>query len=220
MSGRVEVKICGLSEPAHAEVAAAAGADYVGVVFAERLRRVGVQEAARVVAALEGSTRAVGVFVDASPGRILSHRDRVGFRVAQLHGHETPAQCETVRAGGLEVWKALRPTGLAELLAAWDRYGGVVDAILVEGYSAEAAGGTGTSFPYEWLDRLDRTGPRLALAGGLDADVVGTAIARARPDIVDVSSGVEASPGEKSPERIVTFIEATRAASAPGERIP
>jgi len=80
----VEVKICGLKEAAHADAAAEAGADYVGVVFAERLRRVSPEHAAGVVAALGDRCRAVGVFVDASVDDVLRHRDTAGFHIAQL----------------------------------------------------------------------------------------------------------------------------------------
>ena len=203
---RVGVKICGLREPRHATVTSRAGADYVGVVFAGRVREVTAEEAAAVVGALEGGTRAVGVFLDAGPAEILRKRDAAGFRVAQLAGEEPPEVCDRLRGEGLDVWKGLRPTSSDALVRGWDEYREAADAIIVEGFSPRGPGGTGTAFPYEWLSELARNGCALALAGGLRAANVARAIRDVRPDIVDVSSGVERAPGEKSIDLILEFL--------------
>ena len=92
----------------------------------------------------------------------------------------------------------------------WDEYREAADAILLEGFSPRGPGGTGTAFPYEWLAGLERDGCRLALAGGLNADNVARAIRDVRPDIVDVSSGVERAPGEKSVDLILEFLAAAK----------
>ncbi len=229
----VRIKICGCRKGDDALAAAEAGADYVGVVFAERVRRVTPQEAAETLAPVLPHLGGVGVFVDAIAADVLNARDVAGFDVAQLHGSEPPALCESLRAEGLQVWKALRPRGIPELVEGLDLYAGVVDAILVEGFSKEAAGGTGTGFPIEWLapvrgrfSDLDEAGglashvpahgsrapqrPRFVLAGGLDPGNVAEAIRRTQPSIVDVSSGVESSPGEKDPDLIQRFALAVR----------
>ena len=112
---RPRVKICGIREPADGVAAVEAGADYIGVVFAERVRRVTPAEAASVVSAIRARGAAVGVFVDAPPDEVLAVRDAVGFDVAQLHGDEPPAWCERLRADGLSVWKAIRPRAAEEL---------------------------------------------------------------------------------------------------------
>lgn len=203
---RVGVKICGLREPRHATATSRAGADYVGVVFAGRVREVTAEEAAAVVGALEGGTRAVGVFLDAEPAEILRKRDVAGFQVAQLAGEEPPEVCERLRGEGLDVWKGLRPTSSDALVRGWDEYRDAADAIIVEGFSPRGPGGTGTAFPYEWLSELARNGCALALAGGLKAANVARAIRDVRPDIVDVSSGVERAPGEKSTDLILEFL--------------
>ena len=207
---RVGVKICGLREPRHAAVTSRAGADYVGVVFAGRVREVTAGEAAGVVEALEGGTRAVGVFVDAGPAEILVKRDIAGFHIAQLAGSEPPEVCDRLRGEGLDVWKGLRPTSSDALVRGWDEYRDAADAILVEGFSPRGPGGTGTAFPYEWLSELARDGCALALAGGLSAANVARAIRDVRPDIVDVSSGVERAPGEKSIDLILEFLAAAK----------
>ncbi len=203
---RVGVKICGLREPRHATATSRAGADYVGVVFAGRVREVTAEEAAAVVGALEGGTRAVGVFLDAEPAEILRKRDVAGFHVAQLAGEEPPEACDRLRAEGMDVWKGLRPTSSDALVRGWDEYREAADAIIVEGFSPRGPGGTGTAFPYEWLSELARNGCALALAGGLKAANVARAIRDVRPDIVDVSSGVERAPGEKSIDLILEFL--------------
>lgn len=207
---RVGVKICGLREPRHATVTSRAGADYVGVVFAGRVREVTAEEAAAVVGALEGGTRAVGVFLDAGPAEILRKRDVAGFHVAQLAGEEPPEVCDHLRGEGLDVWKGLRPTSSDALVRGWDAYREAADAIIVEGFSPRGPGGTGTAFPYEWLSELARNGCALALAGGLKAANVARAIRDVRPDIVDVSSGVERAPGEKSIDLILEFLAEAR----------
>lgn len=208
------VKICGITGLEAAVGVADAGADYLGVVFAERARRVTPESAAAIVGAVSGRVRGVGVFVDASADDLAAHHGVVGFEVAQLHGSESPDLCEHVRSRGPEVWKAIRPRTRDEMLAGLRRYADAVDAILIEGFSSDAAGGTGSAFPHGWLDGIDREGsPDIVLAGGLNPANVGEAIRVVAPDIVDVSSGVESAPGVKSIPLVEAFIAAARGAT-------
>ncbi len=210
----VRVKICGVREPAHAAAAAEAGAEYVGVVFALELRRVTPERAATVLAAAGGRALGVGVFVDESLDSVLAHRDAAGFVVAQLHGAESPESCAALREEGLVVWKALRPRSRRELGRLYGRYAPVADGLLIEGFSPRAAGGTGTSFPHEWVAAVrTRPGPAIVLAGGLDSTNVALAIDAVRPDVVDVSSGVESEPGVKSVDHILRFVAAAKGAA-------
>lgn len=219
---RPAVKICGLGRQRDVEAALEAGADYLGLVFAESPRQLTPARAKELV---EGTTAAaVGVFVDAPAVEVLRAAESVPLDVVQLHGSESPELCASVRGGGIRVWKALRPTEPAELAEEVARYREHVDGLLVEGHSEEAAGGTGTSFPHEWwgeagLDRISQNGdaPALILAGGLTPENVAGALARTRPDVVDVSSGVESEPGRKDPDRIRAFARAVRGARG-GER--
>lgn len=215
----MHVKVCGCRTPADALAAVEAGATHIGLVFAESPRRVTQETAAEIVAAVSGRAQPVAVFVDERPDAVLAAARASGIWVAQLHGSESPEACAALRAAGLEVWKAVRPRRAEELEEALERYGGVVDALLVEGFSAKAAGGTGTSFPHAWLakhrDRFRGKRPRLVLAGGLTPENVAAAIRTVRPTFVDVSSGVERAPGKKDPVRIQRFIEAATAVDDP-----
>lgn len=218
-SAGLRVKICGLGRRADVEAAAEAGADYAGLVLAESPRRLAPAEAAE----LAGAARAagllpVGVFVDRPVPEVAGLADRLGLAAVQLHGDEDPAACASLRSEGTEVWKAIRPRNREELERLVDRYAAHADALLVEGWSPEAAGGTGTGFPHEWLAGDARpAGLRIVLAGGLDPENVGGAVQGVRPDVVDVSSGVESAPGRKDPGRIRAFVRAARAAAGPAD---
>lgn len=216
----VRVKICGICRPEDAGLAAVAGADYIGVILAPGYARTrSTTEAAAIFRAAPGVAR-VGVFVDAELGQMIEAASRLELDVLQLHGDEAPELAAVVRgAGGWEVWKAVRPRDGEEFIDGVAAYAGVVDAILLDGWSGAGAGGTGTRFPWDAVaaerDRLP-AGARLVVAGGLDPDNVGTAVARLRPDIVDVSSSVEESIGVKASDRVRRFIAMARGASRSG----
>jgi phosphoribosylanthranilate isomerase len=212
----VEAKVCGLARPADAARAARLGASYLGVVFAESPRQVGTSAARDIVAASDG-VPVIGVFVDASADEILRQRDRAGLAGAQLHGTYGTAVRERLSREGLQVWSVLRVAeeqdldGLSELVR-----GAAV--VLVEPRVAGAHGGTGAVLPLELaaLARVRLGDARMALAGGLRPETVERAIALVRPDIVDVSSGVESAPGIKDADRLARFMEVTRDARPRG----
>lgn len=209
----VFIKICGLTRADDATVAAEAGARFGGVILAPGSpRTVPVDQ----VPGIFGDTRLTrcAVFVNESPESIAAIVREYGFGVVQLHGDESPAAAASIREDtGVEVWKAIRPRSSTEFAREADRYAGVVDGLLLDGWSAEARGGTGTRFPWAAValerDRLD-SDLRLAVAGGLRPDNVAEVIELLAPDVVDVSSGVEHSPGIKDPDLIRRFAEATR----------
>jgi phosphoribosylanthranilate isomerase len=162
--------------------------------------------------------RRVGVFVDGDEDALLAAARTAGVDVLQLHGEETPERADRLRREGYEVWKAVRARGGDDVSAALARYAGSVDALLVDGYSPDSAGGTGTRFPWdEVAARLaGRSGElRIVAAGGLRPENVAQAAAILRPDAVDVSSGVERAPGEKDPEAVRAFVRAVRSLSFP-----
>lgn len=215
----VEAKVCGLVRPEDAAVAAGAGAAYLGVILAPGGKRTVTASAARAIFA-ELPVQRVGVFVNASADDLMSVARSIGLHVLQLHGEEPPELAASLRDAGFTVWKALRPRSGAEFAAEAARYAGSADAILLDGFSADARGGTGARFPWEEVaahrDALP-AGIRLIAAGGLNPSNVAEAARILRPDVVDVSSGVESAPGVKDHDAVRAFIAAARGESASGE---
>lgn len=213
----MRIKICGLCRPEDALLAVAAGADLGGVILAGRSRRLQRPERAeRIYAALTPAQR-VGVFVDAPEGEVCALARRFRLAVVQLHGREPPAVAQRLgTAGPWQIWKALRLRSREDLLLGVERYAGRVRGLLLDSWSERAAGGTGR--PFAWTevaavrDQLP-AGLELIVAGGLNPENVAAAIELLRPDVVDVSSGVEQSVGEKSPQRVRAFVAAARAAA-------
>lgn len=210
----VSVKVCGLTRARDAELAVRLGARYLGAIFAESPRRV-APAAARELAAAAGGVPLLGVFVDATPDEILRLRDRARLAGAQLHGAYDEAAAHRLLAEGMRVWAVarLREAGEAEHLG--DRLG-PAEMLLVEPRVEGAHGGTGIALPPDLATAARAAIPagRFALAGGLTPETVGAAVALVRPDVVDVSSGVEAAPGEKDPERLRRFLEVVGDADA------
>jgi len=200
------VKVCGITNPGDARVAADAGADAVGLVFAESPRRVGVEEARRISLALPENVLKVGVFVDAGPEEVLRIAREVGLDLAQLHGDETPETVTAVRDGGVKVMKALRVRDAASL-EAMDRY--EADLFLLDAYSEKARGGTGERFDWEVAKSL-RGRDNIVVAGGLGPENVREAVQLLQPYGVDASSSLEDEPGKKNDERVRRFVLAAR----------
>jgi phosphoribosylanthranilate isomerase len=208
-----KIKVCGIMRPDDAAFAGTAGASYLGVVFAEGLRTV-TRAIAREIVAAAGGVAVMGVFADQPVDEILQIRDRAGLSGAQLHGTYSPASAARLRAAGLEVWRVVRIAAPSDL----DLLGEAAnesDAVLVEPKVAHVRGGAGLPLDLavarEARSRL--AGHPMALAGGLTAETVSEALALVRPEIVDVSSGVERLPGIKDLDKIARFVEAVFAHS-------
>jgi phosphoribosylanthranilate isomerase len=212
--GGPRVKVCGLTRAQDAAMAGAAGADYLGVILAPGRVRSVTPDAARRIFSGSALVR-VGVFVDADADSLRDAANAAGLDVLQLHGDEPPELCATMRAAGYTVWKALRPRTAGEFGEGAARYAGVVDALLVDGWSPVDHGGTGTRFPWQAVAALRAAdagaGPALVAAGGLRAENVAEAVRILSPFAVDVSSGVELAPGIKDPARVAAFVAAVRA---------
>jgi phosphoribosylanthranilate isomerase len=213
-SRAVLVKICGLTRPEDAAAAAAAGAAYLGVVFAEGPRRVSAAAAAEVSAAAAG-VPVFGVYGAQPVEEILELSRTARLAGAQLHGAYGSRDAARLRAAGLRVWRVTRiatPIDLDQLAEAAQE----ADAVLVEPRVPHAAGGSGVSLDLavarEARQRL--AGATMVLAGGLTPQTVAAAVALVRPEVVDVSSGVERLPGIKDPDKIARFLEAVFGHSA------
>jgi phosphoribosylanthranilate isomerase len=169
---------------------------------------VSLARAADVVAASRG-VPVLGVFGEQSVEEILSLARGVGLSGAQLHGHYSRDDAARLQSAGLIVWRVVRIASPADL----DRLGEAsldAETVLVEPRVPHADGGGGVPLDLALAVEARRrlAGVRMALAGGLTAETVGTAVALVRPDVADVSSGVESLPGIKDHEKIARFLEA------------
>lgn len=198
------VKICGITNEDDALFAVAMGADAVGFVFAPSPRQIAPQQVFDITRRLPPEILTVGVFRDELPERVITTVERAGLKAAQLHGHESPRDVEHVAKHVRWVIKAVT-AGSADAAHA-DRFG--TDLVLVDAPNP----GSGVVFDWSLVDDLPE-GPRIIVAGGLTPDNVGTAVERLRPWGVDVSSGVERSPGRKDALKVKAFIERARAAA-------
>jgi phosphoribosylanthranilate isomerase len=198
----MRVKIDGITNVHDALLAARAGVHALGFVFAPSPRQVTPEQAAAIVAVLPPFVQTVGVFVDGNVEAVL---DRCPLDAVQFHGDEPPEALARVR--GVRRIKAFRVADASDLepLA---RYVDVADAFLLDARVAGIAGGTGQTFPWHLALEARRWGRPIILAGGLTSENVAAAIETGKPDAVDVSSGVEASPGRKDPDRVCRFLAA------------
>ena len=153
----------------------------------------------------------VAVTVNEPAARLAQIARTAGAAVLQLHGEESPEVLRILRdAGDWKLWKALRVRTADEVLEALARYGDVADAILLDGWHPEHRGGSGSRFPWDVVSPLRGEFPEateLVAAGGLTPSNVAEAVRALRPDVVDVSSGVEMEKGRKDAGRMRTFIE-------------
>ena len=209
------VKICGINEPDGLDAALHAGADMIGFVFHERSPRHLSLERAEALASHMGSrARRVALTVDADDATLAGIVAAARPDILQLHGSETPERVVALKHRfGLPVMRALSVGSRLDLtrIPAFDS---VADLLLFDAPAPLAAarpGGNGTAFDWSLLQDLAVRRPWL-LAGGLHSDNVAAALAATTADGVDVSSGVERSPGIKDGGMIAAFISAARAA--------
>jgi phosphoribosylanthranilate isomerase len=201
----VRVKVCGITSPEDALLAAEAGASAIGLIFWPNSPRfVDRAMARRIVDALPSFVLRVGVFVDQSLDMLTRTSDDVGLDIIQLHGSERP---EMVACLPRRVLKAIR-VGAESVLEEVQQYESA--AILLDTKDEQRPGGTGQSFDWRLAQQVRAKVPFLVLAGGLTPENVAAAIKSVGPDAVDVSSGVESRPGKKDPVKLKGFMEAVR----------
>ncbi|MGQ0712971.1 MAG: phosphoribosylanthranilate isomerase [Gemmatimonadaceae bacterium] len=210
-----QIKFCGMTRAADARLAAELGAAFIGAVFAGGPRTVTAEHAREMFVALQG-VRRVGVFGHQTPDEIAETARVADLHVVQLHADPSPEFAADVkRETGLETWVAMR-IGNAFDRTVFDELSSCADALLLDSRSPGPLGGSGQAFDWSLLadvrDDVRPSGVRIVLAGGLTPPVAARAIAEVRPDIVDVSSGIEASPGIKDPDLMRAFVTAVRSA--------
>jgi phosphoribosylanthranilate isomerase len=205
---RTRVKVCGITRAQDARAAVRAGADALGVILAPGHRRsLAPKQAARVLAEVPPGVARVGVFVDADLSYVTRAVDVLGLTEVQLHGAESPLYCVST---GARVVKTFR-VGAGFDPVAIEHYRGSIAAALLDTLVQGAPGGSGKAF--DWgLARGVPEGVPVYLAGGLTPDNVREAVRRLKPAGVDVSSGVEDSPGIKSEQKMKRFVAEVRAA--------
>jgi phosphoribosylanthranilate isomerase len=200
------VKICGITRPEDAELAVELGAWALGfILWPGSPRAADPLVAARIAAALRRRVALVGVFVNATLEEIAHAADELHLSPVQLHGDEGPAFCaETGRRTGAKVIKAMRVAGAADFQDL-ERFH--TDFHLLDTAARGLRGGTGETWDWALAARRRRKIPAI-LSGGLTAENVAAGIAAVDPWAVDVSSGVEASPGVKDPGKLRAFMAA------------
>jgi phosphoribosylanthranilate isomerase len=202
----VKVKICGITTVEDALACVESGADALGFVFYPKSKRaVTPQVVRKITQNLPPFVSKVGVFVNGDPRDILEIMSYANLDYAQLHGDETPEMCEYV--GASRVIKAFRLKDDSSVQEV-KNYLKVVRAILVDSYSEVSYGGTGRRADINLILKVKEiaSGVPLIVSGGLNPENVATVIREVEPYAVDVSSGVEKSPGVKDWEKVKEFV--------------
>ena len=208
----MKIKICGLTNAEDASAAVEAGADAVGFVFHKKSPRCAETAAVKaIVKELPPFVLPIGVFVNEDAKVVRDIMDSCGLTLAQLHGDETAAYCEML---GRPVLKAIRIRDRRSFLALAEFQGRAgVRGFLIDAFSPDAYGGTGQLADWS-LAAEAASAATILLAGGLTPLNVSDAIRRVRPYGVDVSSGVEVSPGKKDHAKLRAFVQAARLVSS------
>lgn len=213
-----KVKICGVTDPADAYLAADLGAWAVGLIFWPRSPRACSPDAADEIGALlRRRLEIVGVFVNATLDEVALAADRYSLSILQLHGDEGPAYCrEAARRTGCRVMKAGR---IRDAASVRDLGAFRTDLHLLDTHVSGRRGGTGE--PFDWtLVNVHPRKPPIVLSGGLRPDNVAEAIEDVAPYAVDTASGTEAAPGRKDRALVQAFFEAVAAADHVEEAEP
>jgi phosphoribosylanthranilate isomerase len=218
------IKICANTNLDDAQMAADLGADAVGFVFAPSARQMTIADVSKITQHLPEGLESVGVFPALTAHEIADAAQESGLSTVQLHGGVNLAlvrQLDEIFNGQVRLiqtvhWNVDGDSASSALVAQQLREiaaDGIVDRVLIDSKAGSATGGTGVS--YDWSAATTAFteaggGLKLIVAGGLNSDNVAEATRRLNPWGIDVASGVEQSPGRKSPEKLAAFIRATR----------
>ncbi len=211
---RTRAKICGITRPQDIQSAVDAGADAIGLVFfPPSPRHVTIEQAQQLTSIIPPYVQIVGLFVNASAEDIQQVLEQIPLDVLQLHGDESPEQCQSIAAQCKRRWyKAIQVKPGLDVVAEIQRYQTVgASAILLDAWHPELKGGTGHSFDWSKFPKLDIP---LILAGGLTPENIEEAIHTTQAFAVDVSGGVESAKGIKDQQRIERFMQGVQRGSA------
>jgi len=202
----IRVKICGITSLEDASLAVRLGVHALGFISAPSPRQVSPDAVRDIVRGIPPLVQTVGVFVNDAPSRVREIMGFCGLDLAQLHGDESPDDCEALTP---RVIKALRLKDESSLAAA-ETYRNKVRAVLLDSYMKGRRGGTGTTLDWDLAARALKIGIPVILAGGLNPGNVRRAVSVVRPFAIDVNSGVEERPGRKSPALMDRLMEIVR----------
>jgi len=204
-----KIKICGITNLDDALAAADLGVDFLGFVFSEKSpRQIKIKDAIAIIKSLPSSVSTVGLFVDQEELAVKMIFDKCRLDYFQFHGGESPDYCERIKEKG-KVIKAFRikEERSIEDLANYD-----VEMYLLDAYNEDKFGGTGAVFNWDLAVKAKKYDRPIIIAGGLNPENVVRALQKVRPYGVDVSSGVEKSPGKKDAQLMKKFIQQVRSA--------
>lgn len=205
---RTRVKICGITRPEDAVLAARLGADALGLMFYEGSKRyISLEQAQAIRSVVPAFVSLVGLFVNPSREQVENVLKAVHLDCLQFHGDESPEFCESFNVPYLKVLRMapdLDDAAVEALIASHPK----ANAILLDAWDPLQAGGTGKTFDWSRAAACVQRSPLpVILAGGLDADNAARAIETVRPWALDLSSGVESEPGIKDPNRLQAFFD-------------
>jgi phosphoribosylanthranilate isomerase len=198
-----QVKICGITRLVDAEAAVEWGANALGFIFAKSPRQVTPQKARDITRKVSPFVKTVGVFVNEQPAEILKIMGYCGLDLAQLHGEESVSACSKLAPRVIKAFRVRGEETLKEMVGYKDH----VRAILLDTYRKGLNGGTGKNFDWHLAIKAKEMGIPMVLSGGLDPENVLAALEKVNPSAIDVSSGIEESPGIKDHERMRLFME-------------
>jgi len=197
----LRIKICGITSASDAKAAVDAGADALGFMFYEPSARfLSPEQAAEIIRDLPAHVAKIGVFVDADADTVRQTAETAGLDTLQFHGNELPEFCLQFEQHTIKAFRVKDSTSLEQL----PDYN--TDAWLLDSYVKGVPGGTGEKFNWNLAVEAKRFGKPILLAGGLTPDNAAQAVAQVAPFGLDVSSGVEASPGMKDSEKVTRLI--------------
>lgn len=206
---RTKVKICGLTTLEDARFASGALADYLGFIFyPDSPRYIEPAKAGAIINWLEGPQK-VGVFVNQPLDDVNSIARQTGIDIVQLHGNESPEYCELVEKPVIKVFHVTEDKTSDGLLAEIEPYLDVADHLLFDSKTEQLWGGTGKTFDWSKLNELSDAKPWF-LSGGLNPDNIANAVRTLNPPAIDISSGLEESPGLKDFDKVEKFFDVMR----------
>lgn len=205
MARRTRIKICGITNPEDAAAAVDSGVDALGLVFYEPSPRfLQIDRAARLAAQIPAFVDVVALFVDPQPALVEAVIKTVQPDLLQFHGNETAAFCAAFGRAHIKAGRVREDEDIEALVGNYP----LARGFLLDSYQPGIPGGTGTTFNWKLIH--SSMGKRIILAGGLNPDNVGEAIAAVKPYAVDVSGGVEREKGVKDAGKISRFVQAVR----------